>query len=634
MKKYAIALLVALLPALFIASPAFACSGVYVGSQVSTDGTSIIARCNDNDPLNCPCYVKVFGGPDGEKLTKITSDNGFVYDLPDKIYRFTVLPSCECADTFSFYTSATNECGVSISATLTGYVCPEALAADPYVEGGIVEDMFPAVVGATCSTAREGIDLICKIVDEKGSGENNIIMIADQNECWYMEIYAGHQYCAMKAPDDCVCAMGNEFMIDTVDTNDPNVICSPNLFKLPQEKGYAKYDPNGKMNLFNTYSGENRFTDYSHLRTWRAHKILSPSTIGDYSSTTKYPLFYKPDNKVSVQQVMDFFRDRYEGTEFSPETAGRTDTRCIGTETQIRTHILQTYKDVPADMACVQWLSMSSAEFSTFVPISTCESKFDPRYLNNIKTYENNHDNAYLCFKNLNANVDQNRVRLGEGVKAYWKALENYSTAMMPQILHTQNKDKINDFCEAMQTQSVNDADRLNNDIQFFLMRTESSCTKETSLSKLEDYSVVMPKFSPTVDAALFAKLYNWNIDENKIQDHPGTYDNTVPGDEKQADNGGKEGYVKVSKDGTTLEIHSDNGHNRSDGKLNGETINAYVENGKTFVDISYVDKIKNNDLVQMPKPEAPFEWPWWGTVLICAALVVLAFFVGRKVKK
>lgn len=162
---------------------AFACSGIYVGCDANVEGTSIIARSNDLHPVNEPCYIKVYGGPDGAKLKIIKSDNDFEYELPDNIYRFITIPNCEVVDNNAFLTSAINEKGVSISATLTGYCCKQAIEANPYVKGGIVEDMMPAVVGATCETARQGIELIASIIDEKGSGEDNIIMISDQNEC-------------------------------------------------------------------------------------------------------------------------------------------------------------------------------------------------------------------------------------------------------------------------------------------------------------------------------------------------------------------------------------------------------------------------------------------------------------------
>ncbi|MDO5329444.1 MAG: C69 family dipeptidase [Coriobacteriia bacterium] len=647
-----------------ISSPAFACSGVYVGCNASSDGTSMIARSSDTSVSNQPCYFKVFGGKDGEKLVRIESDNGFVYDLPENIFRFTVLSTCDVVDSDSYFTTATNEYGVSISATLTAYVCKEALEADPFVDGGIVEDKMPAVVGACCKTAREGIELLAKIIDEKGSGGNEIVMISDNQECWYMEMYAGHQYCAVKAPDDCVCAMGNEFMLETIDGfASSDVICSKDLFSLPQQKGYAKYNSNGSLNLFNTYSGENRFTDYCHLRTWRAHSILSPSTIGNYEPKTKYPIFFKPDKKVSLNDVMSILRDRYEGTQYCPDTTNRDDIRPIGDDTQLHAHILQTYKNLPQDMSVVLWQCLSPAEFSTFVPMSSIESKFDPSYTYNIPSFQNDENNASLCFKKLNTIVQQNKSLLGDGVKSYWNYLEKYYQAIFPAILEQASNDKskaqnlIDNFCCNVQNQSYYDAKRLINECEWCLMNNQHTYKHKMNLSTFAVKELVIENYSPLVDAVLFAKINGWNIIENKLQDHPGVYNNNMTGNESQADNGGKEGYLKIEKDGTTVEIHSNNGHALSIGKLliNGSEseIAAQVKDGKTYVDFTFLDKISSNnfsiinneDLSSNRNFEQNFSLfgslgniPLWIQIIIIVftfiVCIVIGFCISRAVSK
>ena len=45
-------------------------------------------------------------------------------------------------------------------------------------------------------TAREGIELVAKVLDEKGSAEGNIIVVADKNELWYMEILSWSPICS------------------------------------------------------------------------------------------------------------------------------------------------------------------------------------------------------------------------------------------------------------------------------------------------------------------------------------------------------------------------------------------------------------------------------------------------------
>ena len=76
----------------------------------------------------------------------------------------------------------------------------QAMAADPLVEHGISE--FTAVDLVTCqsATAREGTEKLLSLIDEYGSSEVNIALIADQQETWYIEMYSGHQYAAVKLP--------------------------------------------------------------------------------------------------------------------------------------------------------------------------------------------------------------------------------------------------------------------------------------------------------------------------------------------------------------------------------------------------------------------------------------------------
>ncbi len=76
-KKLLICIVAALASVFVIASPAFACTGVYVGSDVSTNGTILIGRSNDTTPVNKPALVKVFGGSDGFQITEVVGSNGF-----------------------------------------------------------------------------------------------------------------------------------------------------------------------------------------------------------------------------------------------------------------------------------------------------------------------------------------------------------------------------------------------------------------------------------------------------------------------------------------------------------------------------------------------------------------------------
>lgn len=75
-----------------------------------------------------------------------------------------------------------NEFGVYANGTVTGQCSKKSLEFNNYVEDGFLEDVFPLVICAQATTAREGVELTAKIIDERGSAEDNIIIIADQKE--------------------------------------------------------------------------------------------------------------------------------------------------------------------------------------------------------------------------------------------------------------------------------------------------------------------------------------------------------------------------------------------------------------------------------------------------------------------
>ena len=76
-----------------------------------------------------------------------------------------------------------------------------------------------------------------------------------------MELYTGHQYAAVKMPEDKVAVFGNEFMLETIDADSEDVICSEGLFTLPEDKGFAIYDNDGNLDLYRTYSGDETVND-------------------------------------------------------------------------------------------------------------------------------------------------------------------------------------------------------------------------------------------------------------------------------------------------------------------------------------------------------------------------------------
>jgi dipeptidase len=179
-------------------------------------------------------------------------------------------------------------------------------------------------------TAREAIKVITGLVEEYGYGsEGESFSIADPNEAWILEMVGngtngkGAVWVAVKIPDGMVAAHANHARIGNFPLDDPdNCMYSKNVISFATEKGYYKpklgkpfefnkaYDPASPEKL-----------KYSESRVWSLFRRIAPSLnlSSDYHrglTNKRYPLWIKPDKKLSTHDIFMLARDHYEGTEF------------------------------------------------------------------------------------------------------------------------------------------------------------------------------------------------------------------------------------------------------------------------------------------------------------------------------
>ena len=155
-------------------------------------------------------------------------------------------------------------------------------------------------VAAVSATAREAVGNYGKIMEILRQLLNPTrFMIADQQEAWYLGSYSGHQWVAVKMPEDAVAVFGNECMLGSVADYEEgeSLLHSEGLFSVPEAAGLTVLDDAGNVDLFATYVGARNLNAGANRRTWYGHELLAPSTAEDYAMTTRYPLFYQPDRK-------------------------------------------------------------------------------------------------------------------------------------------------------------------------------------------------------------------------------------------------------------------------------------------------------------------------------------------------
>ena len=401
---------------------ALACTGLYVGKDVSADGSIIIARCEDIGAVYDKLQTYV---PASDEAGRTMDDiYGFSYPLPAHTYGYTQMEDHPNAGDGLYAAVCVNEMGVAITGTVSASGCDAWKEADPYVDEGLREAVIPCLAAATASTAKEAVEVLCKAVDEYGSAEGNVIMMADQNEAWILEIYGGKHYAAMKLPDDQVAVFGNHFMIGAIDPKDTeNFVVSKGFVEALDKAKLTKKDEDGKVLAAQSVCDGKR-GDGSNLRNWGGMHLLAPSLAGDkYDTDTFYPLLYTPDaDKVTLQDVFEVYRYRYEGTPYDLSLEGQENNRAIAVSGTPDTHVIQLFADMPAQYSAITWLALAGGEHSVFFPEFSGATQL-PGALG-LAAESDEPDSAYWAFKRICGLADTNRALYSEGVQNFWKLQE------------------------------------------------------------------------------------------------------------------------------------------------------------------------------------------------------------------
>ncbi|EHK1107540.1 C69 family dipeptidase, partial [Salmonella enterica] len=156
--------------ALLSMGPAMACTTILVGDKASDDGSFIVARNEDYSATNAK-HMVIHPAVDNQQGEFKSHSNDFTWPLPKSAMRYTAIHDFDTQDK-SMGEEGFNSAGVGISATETIYNSKTALTADPYVEKtGITEDSIQTVILPVVKTAREGAEMLGKIIEQKGAGE-------------------------------------------------------------------------------------------------------------------------------------------------------------------------------------------------------------------------------------------------------------------------------------------------------------------------------------------------------------------------------------------------------------------------------------------------------------------------------
>lgn len=411
-----------------------ACMGIYVGKEVSENGSSYIGRSEDIGNNYTKIHT-VHPAEDHEPGEMYTDSYGFSIEYPAHTYRYTLTKDSPLQDEGdeAFAEVGINENEVAVTATVSTSYNSAAKAADPLVADGICEISMGTILLGQAKSARHAVELLGDIIDQYGTGECNTILISDPNEAWYMETVSGHEYAAIKLPEDKVAAIPNMMLLGTIDVNDTeNVIVSDELVSLAEENGFLKTE-NGMIHVAKTYASEDPGKGQLS-RLWQGVYYLNADKAegisieaNDDGTYGPYDLLFTPSKKFSTQEIMKFLGFRGEGTKM--DSNADPTIYAIGNSNQAECHVLEMREGMYEGLSGIEWLALSRAEYSLYLPAySSLITETWKGY--HYKGLQSAPDSMFWLFCDLNNLADDNRELYGKNIRIY---LDKYQAALIEQ---------------------------------------------------------------------------------------------------------------------------------------------------------------------------------------------------------
>lgn len=329
--------------------PAQACTNFLITPGASVDGSSMISYAADSHVLYGELYhYPAADYPEGAMREIVEWDTGrYVGRIPEVSHTYNVVGNM-------------NEWQLAIAETTYG-----GLEGLENPEGLIDYGSLIYITLQRSKTAREAIKTMAELVADYGyisSGES--FSIADPNEVWIMELIGkgqekGAVWVALRIPDGYVSGHANQARITTfplANKQNKNSITSKNIDKLLKNPNidcvyaedvisFAKKNnlyagPDGQFSFSDVYApvdfsgaraceirvwamfnqvvdGMDQYWDYATGRNINRAKpyVKGEAQTPENFPTNRMPLWVKPNEKVSVLDMMAFMRDHLEGTE-------------------------------------------------------------------------------------------------------------------------------------------------------------------------------------------------------------------------------------------------------------------------------------------------------------------------------
>lgn len=385
--------------------PRRACTMVVVGKNATVDGSIIIAR-NEDYYGHWAKHLIIVPRMEHKAGTFICSVfTGFCYPLPPVTYRYIAIPDWEwvlypgrVVPGGVYDAAGINEAFVAVTATVTIYPNEKVRRLDPFVPRGVGEDIVTTIILTSARSAREAVRLVGYLVETYGAAEGMALAVADTSEVWIIEVVSGRRWVAVRVRDDSYVVYGNEMRICEVNLTDTaNYLGSRDLIEFAVRNKLWDPESGEPFCVAKAYGTPPHPANYR--RVWGIARLFSPSA--NYDPEQKwYPYFMKPDQKLSVLDVMKAMREYYANTPY--DTRFNPHERGVGISRTIESHVIQLRGWLPVEIGGVIWVAMSAPRGSIYVPFYFGITELPYTYT--IGTDEYDTESAFWTFRSV-ANI-------------------------------------------------------------------------------------------------------------------------------------------------------------------------------------------------------------------------------------
>jgi dipeptidase len=356
----------------FFVRGSMACTTIIVGKKASRDGSILVARSVDGVSGNIAVDLVRHPPRRTGYLLKSQMQNKFSYQMPDGLMGYTGSPDYRSKGS-TFEEAGFNDAGVGVSATETIFSNDATLKIDPYnEETGVVEEVIPTILLPQVKTAREGVLLLGRLIEERGSAEGFGVAFVDKNEAWYLENAGGHQWLAQRIPDDSYFVSANQSRLGVVDLNDrENVLSSPRLHEWAVQHGLFDSSSGQDFNFRKIFGRDSALdAGYNLPRVAYLQGRFTQVTHGVPTKANDFSTFLKPDRPLDLSDVVSSMQSHFQGTQQDPyeRRDPQATMRPISVFRTYQAHVLQTRANLPAPIANVEYFSFGMSALGIFLP--------------------------------------------------------------------------------------------------------------------------------------------------------------------------------------------------------------------------------------------------------------------------